>query len=174
MEMVAYPVKVGSINKLFYNPDGSRLIVTGNAATEILLFGSDGKPSWSKFRLEGATCSAINESGGLIFFGQNGLYIWDTIRNQYLGKLLSIPPTRISCMAYCEKEKYLATGGTDGKIIVWDTDLESWKSIACSQIKRNFSRDEWERYFDDDPYKKTCPELPEAEEIKAFKAFFPN
>jgi len=31
---------------------------------------------------------------------------------------------------------------------------------ACGLLQRNLSRDEWEQYFHEEPYRKTCPTLP--------------
>jgi WD40 repeat protein len=31
---------------------------------------------------------------------------------------------------------------------------------ACSRLTRNLTLDEWKRYLDDTPYRKTCPHLP--------------
>jgi hypothetical protein len=58
----------------------------------------------------------------------------------------------------------LASGGWDNAVRLWDMNLESWTSNACRIANRNLSHAEWERYFPNQPYHKTCPNLPEPKE----------
>ncbi len=55
----------------------------------------------------------------------------------------------------------MASGSDDNTIILWDVDPHSWLARACRIVGRNFTRQEWDTYFPDEPYRKTCPEWPE-------------
>jgi hypothetical protein len=46
----------------------------------------------------------------------------------------------------------------------WDVDPEVWKSQACRMSNQSLTREEWRRYVGDEPYRKTCPNLPGPEE----------
>jgi hypothetical protein len=54
----------------------------------------------------------------------------------------------------------MATGSGDGTVFLWDIDFESWKSRACRRANRNLTLEEWRRFFGEEPYRATCPELP--------------
>ena len=47
---------------------------------------------------------------------------------------------------------------------LWDVDLQSWLKRACAIANRNLTREEWGRYMGDQPYRKTCPDLPGADD----------
>lgn len=49
-------------------------------------------------------------------------------------------------------------------MIFWDINQASWQSRACSIANRNLTRDEWKQYLGDEPYNKTCSDLPEPSE----------
>jgi WD40 repeat protein len=59
--------------------------------------------------------------------------------------------------------------GTDyGTVLLWDlsllkpeTDTESMRVVACSQVQENLSESEWAQYVGVDvPYNATCPNMP--------------
>lgn len=43
-------------------------------------------------------------------------------------------------------------------------DPDAWARAACQIAGRNLSREEWRRYFADEPYRRTCPRFPAAAE----------
>ena len=43
---------------------------------------------------------------------------------------------------------------------LWDVELQSWLKRACGIANRNLTREEWRKYMGDQPYRKTCPDLP--------------
>lgn len=51
--------------------------------------------------------------------------------------------------------KHLISGHSD-RIVVWDLESAAWASTACQIAGRNFSATEWEHYFGNKPYRRTC------------------
>jgi hypothetical protein len=45
-------------------------------------------------------------------------------------------------------------------------NVNSWIKRACAIANRNLTRNEWESYMGDRPYRKTCRNLPGPEEEK--------
>ena len=46
----------------------------------------------------------------------------------------------------------------EGIITLWD----SWRDKACQRANRNLTQEEWQRFFSQEPYRPTCPNLPAA------------
>ena len=42
----------------------------------------------------------------------------------------------------------------------WDTDVTSGQERGCQIANRNLTQEEWQTYFGDLPYRKTCPDPP--------------
>ncbi len=56
--------------------------------------------------------------------------------------------------------KYLISGGSDSKIILWPTVSEDIAKEFCANMTRNFTEDEWDTYVAKDiDYEKTCENL---------------
>jgi hypothetical protein len=56
----------------------------------------------------------------------------------------------------------LATGN-DEIAQLWDLRFTNWVESACKLVKRNLSMAEWTQYAGDQPYERTCPDLPPGE-----------
>jgi WD40 repeat protein len=45
-----------------------------------------------------------------------------------------------------------------GEVYRWDTRLSYWIDFACRAAGRNLTEEEWADAFDQEPYRKTCPD----------------
>ena len=57
----------------------------------------------------------------------------------------------------------MASAGEDGKIYLYDMNIESWKEKACELAGRNLNLTEWQVYFPNEKYRITCPQWPTGE-----------
>ena len=92
------------------------------------------------------------------------ILLWDVATRQLIGQPLVGHTDLIADIAFSPDGQTLASGGWDKKLLLWDVSLESWINNACRVANRNMTRAEWERYFPEQPYRKTCPNLPEPKE----------
>jgi WD40 repeat protein len=89
--------------------------------------------------------------------------LWDVATRQPIGPPLIAGRSFVDAVAFSPNEKMLATGGSNGTVLLWDLDTQSWLSRACRIANRNLTQGElgeWRHYFGDDPYRKTCSNLP--------------
>lgn len=54
----------------------------------------------------------------------------------------------------------LVSVGVDNAAMIWNVAFDEWPALACSFARRNLSKAEWEKYFPNRPYQRTCPEYP--------------
>jgi WD40 repeat protein len=45
-------------------------------------------------------------------------------------------------------------------VVEWDLDPEHMAEAACELAGRNLTRAEWQTYFGEQPYRRTCPQFP--------------
>jgi hypothetical protein len=66
----------------------------------------------------------------------------------------------VSSVAFSPNRKALAAGCGTGGVVLWDTDLRTWRRIAGQIANRNFTRGEWRQFFPEEPYRRTFRSLP--------------
>jgi hypothetical protein len=60
----------------------------------------------------------------------------------------------------CPDGRLLATTSLDGTARIWRAEPDDLLALACAQITRNLTPDEWRQYLGDEPYHQTCARLP--------------
>lgn len=131
------------------------LIGDQNQTASELAFSLDGSllasASSDKIMLwDVAAMQALVESPGGFSNTRSGFAIdsWNTTSN----------------LAFSPDNKWLAIH-RDSEISIWNIDFEAWRLKACQLVNRNFSRDffndEWEQFFGNELYRKTCSMLPD-------------
>lgn len=48
-----------------------------------------------------------------------------------------------------------------GGVWIWHLDTPSWRASACESAGRNFTMAEWQEFFGDEPYRRTCEQFPD-------------
>ena len=54
---------------------------------------------------------------------------------------------------------FLMTGSADKTARIWHWRPKDLLELACNRLTRNLTPKEWEEYFRDESYKKTCPDI---------------
>lgn len=61
----------------------------------------------------------------------------------------------VSAVAFSSDGLQLASAA-EGDIVLWDVNVESWRTRACTIARRNLTIEEWDRYLGEQPYRKSC------------------
>jgi WD40 repeat protein len=123
------------------------------------LSGHTGPVTSVAFSPDGATPASASDD--------RSIRLWDVQTRLLLGTLSGHTDV-VTSVAFSPDGATLASAGGDRNIRLWDFDPASLKMRACKMANRNFSEKEWRKFFGDQPYRKTCPDLPEPQ--KATKA----
>ena len=144
------------------SPDGTRMVVTGPGVRVRLLdvetqafMDADAGWQWGDpaFAPDGSQY-AVAEEGRI--------RLWDGRTGEYQA---SLPlPSRIGAFSivYRPDSTGLVIASTDGRTWTADTRVNQWDDRACAIAGRNLSLAEWEQFFPDAPYERTCPQWPPA------------
>ena len=66
----------------------------------------------------------------------------------------------VRAVAFSPDGTRVATGSSDRSARVWCVDHGQLIEQAVGRLTRNLTRQEWRRYFRDEPYRKTRADLP--------------
>jgi WD40 repeat protein len=88
------------------------------------------------------------------------LQLWNMESRLPIGPPLVGHDADIFNLSFSPDGSKLASGDIGGNVVLWDIVLEHWVDIACQRANRNLTQQEWRRYFGDEPYRVTCPQLP--------------
>lgn len=84
--------------------------------------------------------------------------LWDVETHELLGTL-GAQQKAIKSVVFNPQRGILASVGEDDSIVFWEVDFEDWSSHACRVANRNLTPKEWNTYFGNRSYRKTCPNL---------------
>jgi WD40 repeat protein len=104
---------------------------------------------------------AFNPDGAILASGSadHSVRLWDAKTWLPIGILAGHNGLVLS-VAFSPDGRTLASSSHNWAILLWDVDVGSWETRACGIANRNFSAEEWKKFFGDQPYRRTCPDLP--------------
>ena len=100
---------------------------------------------------------AFRPDGEMIASADNTIVLWDTHTLDRVGSFKAALEG-VRALAFSPDGKALASGDYQGKVMLWNVDLQTWQHRACELANRNLTEDEWRRYLGDrGAYRTTCP-----------------
>jgi WD40 repeat protein len=87
--------------------------------------------------------------------------VWDVASGE---EVAGIPHNNgVNDIAFSPDGKYLATASDDNFAHVQPLQSEGLINEACQRLTRYLTKEEWKQCLRDEPYNKTCLDLPEPE-----------
>jgi WD40 repeat protein len=164
---------LSSVFNLAFSPDGKTLASGGvrgdrlflwdlasGLALKPALLGHEGSISCLEFSPDGRTLASGGDDGRV--------FLWDVTTRRRFGPPLEGHEGPVLSLDFSPDGTILASGGNDKTVFLWDVSLEAWRDRACRIAGRNLSHIEWQQFLNREPYRKSCPTLPEPEQGKAF------
>jgi len=150
---------------LAFSPDGE-MIATGSADETIQFWdAASGEPVGDPIlgHEGGVTSLAFSPDGEILASGgiDTTIFLTDLASRQRIGPPLTSHEAAVSSLAFSPDGETLVSGSHDANVIIWTLDSSFLIDKACQRAGRNLTQAEWLRYFPGNPYRKTCPDLPE-------------
>lgn len=159
------------VTNLAYSPDGKTLAlgkwdyiilwdVDLNMEIDRLFIGLGGESYDLVFSPDGKTLAAT--------LADFSIRLWETDTYQQFAYLTSNPV--VFNLAFSPDSKQLAAGTCGqvdkqnscilGKTEILDVTPQAWIENSCRRAGRNFTREEWARFFPNEEYRATCSQWP--------------
>ena len=152
------------IASIAFSPDG-KILASGSWDKTIILWDMEtlqpiGQPlSGHSDRLYSV---AFSPDGRTLASGavDEVVILWDVETRQPIGQPLIGHEYTVTSVVFSPNGKMLASGSTEASVILWNLDPVFLLKKTCERAGRNFTRAEWEKYFPDAEYAKTCDQWP--------------
>jgi WD40 repeat protein/energy-coupling factor transporter ATP-binding protein EcfA2 len=156
----------GHTNDVFslaFSPDG-KILASGSNDSTIILWDVETGQQIDRLigHTDGVYSIAFSPNGKMLASGSNDntIILWDIQTGQPIGQAIREHTDWVNSVAFSPEGEKLASGSNDASVILWDVNPKSWLLKACSRVGRNFTIDEWELYFPNTGYRKTCEQWP--------------
>ena len=84
--------------------------------------------------------------------------VWEAATGQEVARM--VHEEWVNAVAFSPDGRCVVSGSSDDTARVWSVRPEDLIAEACARLPRNLTLEEWEEYIGDEPYRKTCPNLP--------------
>lgn len=139
------------VRELAFSPD-DRLLVSGSDDGTIIFWGAEnGKPLTTPLTAHNGQLRGMAFSpDGQIFatIGNDSLVaLWDVTTRQPLATELRNHESAVVGLGFSPDSRFLVTADLAGQVLVWRSNLETWRPLACEIAGRDLTAAEWAQYI---------------------------
>ncbi|MGH8551147.1 MAG: NACHT and WD repeat domain-containing protein [Methylococcales bacterium] len=150
----------GPIYLIVYSPDGKRLATASTNNTARLWDAATGK-ELQRLKHEGTVTSVTFSPDGKWLTTaslDNTARLLDVATGQELQRLSH--ESVVTSVTFSPDGARLATASDDHTARLWLWQPKDLIDQLCERMIHNLSWDQWQKYLENEPYRKTCPDLP--------------
>jgi WD40 repeat protein/Flp pilus assembly protein TadD len=156
------------VRSVAFSPDGKYLATASDDNSARVWEAISGREVTRMNHEDCVTAVAFSPDGEYLATGteDNTARVWQRIGGEEVARIsykevaLMSHEDWVRSVAFSPDGRYLATASDDGTAEVWFLESENLISEAYSRLSRNLTYQEWQRHLPDNPYRKTCPNLP--------------
>lgn len=139
------------VRELAFSPD-NRLLVSGSDDGTIIFWdAAAGKPLTTPLTAHNGQLNgmAFSPDGQVLAtVGNDSLVaLWDVATRQPLATELRNHESAVVSLGFSPDSRLLVTADLAGQVIVWRSNLETWRPLACEIAGRDLTEAEWAQYI---------------------------
>lgn len=168
-KQVGEPIKSSAtIVSLAFSPDSKKLVSAHYQDRILLMWDVETHQQVGAAftnTLSNINAVAYSPDGTMLASGAWDFFVrlWNTETHNQLGEVLDTSSGHqegVLAVAFSPDGKWLASGSQDTTIRLWSVDPGDWLQSVCQLASRNFTPEEWQEWFSNEPYHATCPQWP--------------
>ena len=157
---VARMVHEGDVGIVAFSPDG-RWVVSGSWDDTARVWEAATGQEVARMVHEASVFAVAFSPDGrrVVSASKDGTArVWEAATGQEVARM--VHEEWVNAVAFSPDGRCVVSGSSDDTARVWSVRPEDLIAEACARLPRNLTLEEWEEYIGDEPYRKTCPNLP--------------
>jgi WD40 repeat protein len=151
----------GRVLSVAFSPDG-KTVASGSFDRTIIIWDAKTKQPIQKLtgHLSAVRSVAFSPDGKILASGSDDqtVILWEPKSGQPIGQPITGSSSSVYSLAFTPDGRTLILGSSE--IILWNLDPRSWIEESCQIAGHNFTQAEWNQYFPNEAYRKTCDQWP--------------
>ncbi|WP_326762100.1 hypothetical protein OHB35_48005 [Streptomyces phaeochromogenes] len=154
----------GRSTALAFSPDGEHLAVGDGSGRVVLWDGRLGRrlgvladPDTTTYQYVSALVFSPDGRTLAVAGDEGTLQLWDVSSRRRIGSPLVTPGDTVRTLAFGPDSGRLYAAGDHAPLQTYEITPDRAARTVCRRVTTGLSRDDWDRYVQDVPYRRSCP-----------------